>query len=219
VTELWEGGPVELPHTFHHAGVRLTLPYAENMWLLDLIAYNRWSHFYPGLLGENQGWELDVRLHDPTDTEFDIHQLFWVASTLLGRVSGLHLNRPGDEPDDDGYNAARVIAALMLTEWHAFAGWLVATGQGDPQRMPFWMLMVAAYRWQQELRANDPEQMMLLNTTLWPPPVPPDARGVLEQGAVVPPGYTVVDEHVVPEAFLAEEADTVQQQLREMGLL
>lgn len=219
MSELWEGGPVELPHTFFHAGVQITLPTVDNMALLDMIAYNRWSSFYPGLMRDNVGWELDIRLHDMTDREFDIHQLHWVATTLLGRISGLHLNRSGGEPDDDGYNAARVMAALMLTDWHSFAGWLASRAQGNPQHMPFWMLMVSAYRWQQELRAHDPELMIQLNVAMWPPPAPPQVQAALEAGAEVPQGYTVVDDDVVPEAWLAEEADTVRDQLREMGLL
>lgn len=224
MSELWHGGPVELPHTFEHSGVRVQLPYVDNTTLLELLAYGRWSHFYPGLMPEGQGWELEMRLWDQRDRGFDIRHLFWVASTLLGRIAGMHRYRPADPSDpitypeyeDSGYRAARQLSAWVLFNWPDFSAW--CTGRAlNPLDMPFWLLMGAAYQWQLDLRAHDPESIAALNEHLWPPSGERE-QGELPSGAP-PPGYAEVDGEYVPQAWLDEERRLLEAELREMGLM
>lgn len=223
MTELWHGGPVELPHAFEHSGVRITLPYVDNSALLELLAYGRWSHFYPGLMPEGQGWELEMRLWDQTDHGFDIRHLFWVASTLLGRIAGMYRYRPADprdplgcpEYEDSGYRAARQLSAWVLFNWPEFSGWCAGRAL-SPLDMPFWLMMGAAYQWQLDLRGHDADAVTALHEQLWPVPV---ARAALAPIDGTPPGYAEVDGELVPQAWLDEERELMQAELREMGLL
>lgn len=223
--ELFPGGPLELPHSFEHAGVRVSLPYVDNMRLLEMLAYGRWSHFYPGLMPESQGWQLEMRLWDQTDRNFDIRHLFWVASTLLGRVAGMYRYRPADPADpittpeyeDSGYRAARQLSAWVLFNWPEFIAW--CTGRAlNPVEMPFWLLMGSAYQWQLDLRGHDHDAIVALNDHLWPTPserVPL----ALDSAAAPPPGYVEVDGELVPQAWLDEERQLLETELRGMGLI
>lgn len=227
MSELWPGGPVELPHQFEHSGVLVQLPYVENMPLLELLAYGRWSHFYPGLMPEGQGWELEMRLWDQRDHGLDIRHLFWVASTLLGRMAGMHRYRPADPADpvgfpeyeDSGYRAARQLSAWVLFNWPEFSGWC-ASRSINPTETPFWMLMGSAYQWQVDLRSHDPEQVLALNELLWPTP---SERSILALPAASPdsppPGYAEADGMLVPQAWLDEEKALLEAELRDMGVL
>ena len=223
--ELWPGGPLELPHAFEHSGVRVQLPYVDNATLLEILAYGRWSHFYPGLMPEGQGWELELRLGDQRDRAFDIHTLYWVASTLLGRIAGMYRYRPADPSDpiafpeyeDSGYRAARQLSAWVLFNWAEFAGWCAGRAL-NPLEMPFWLMMGAAYRWQLELRGDDQDAVLELQETLWPPSAD-RAQPALPASGVVPPGYAEVDGELIPQAWLDEERELLQAELRSMGLM
>lgn len=225
MAERWKGGPVELPHEFTHAGVRIMLPAVSTEWLLETLAYGRWTDFYPGLVPEGLTWQLDMRMADPRDRVIDIWQFGWVARTLLGRVAGTFRYRPDPQPPDDGYTAARVLSARVLFNWPQFAAWC-ATRNLDPLGVPFWMLMGAAYAWQQELNPTA-ELASQLDALLWPMPKPSRrAELTAADGAggapleSAPSGPEVSDRvPVIPQHLLDEEAEMAQQQLREMGLL
>ena len=223
--ELWPGGPLELPHRFEHSGVPVTLPHVENVALLELLAYGRWSHFYPGLMPEGQGWELEIRLWDQRDHTVDIRHLYWVASTLLGRIAGMYRYRPADprdpitwpEYEDSGYRAARQLSAWVLFNFPEFSGWCAARTL-NPLDVPYWMLMGAAYQWQVELRGHDPDAIATLHEHLWPP-TPEGMQAELPESAAPPPGYAEVDGELIPQAWLDEERESMLAELREMGLV
>lgn len=227
--ELWPGGPLELPHRFEHSGVTITLPHVENTALLELLAYGRWSHFYPGLMPEDgEGWQLEMRLLDQRDRSLDIRHLYWVASTLLGRIAGMYRYRPADPHDpinspefeDSGYRAARQLSAWVLFNYPEFSGWCASRSM-NLLEVPFWLLMGAAYQWQVELRGNDPDALMALQSHLWPPVTERPATALPEgqEDAGPPPGYAEVDGKFIPQAWLDEERESMQAELREMGLL
>lgn len=222
MTELWPGGPIELPHRFRHDGVDLVLPTVPNATLLDLLTYGRWSHFYPGLIPEGHGWELELRYADPTDVAFEWHQFHWVARTLLGRIAGTMRQRPG-QADDDGYLAARVLSGRVLFNWPEFAAWCARHGFNDPMDRPFWLLMGAAYGWQQEAHATSAELLAELDRMLWPPrpalPPPPEADPEAEAEHAAPRAPGERPAPVIPQHLLDEEQDFVLAELRDMGLV
>lgn len=222
MTERWPGGPIELPHRFRHGGVDVVLPAVANTVLLDLLAHGRWSHFYPGLIPEGQAWELDVRLADPTDLVFDWHQFFWVARVILGRVAGTMRYRQPPQADDDGYLAARALAARVLLDFSGFASWCARHAFHTPlDDVPMWLLMGAAYGWQQELHATSAELLAELDRALWPPrmlppPPPEDEDRAL---SAVPTANGERPRPQIPQHLLDSERDFVMDELRDMGVL
>lgn len=139
--ELWPGGPLVLPHEFWVDEHRLVLPEIKPHTLLSWLASGAWWELTPLSLDANQALPLNLRFHDPDD-DYDYEHWWEIATTLLGRLSGLSTL----DGSTDGYWPARRLASTALHDWPFYAAWCAEHGRA-PLRGHLYEIMGQIYGW------------------------------------------------------------------------
>jgi hypothetical protein len=166
--ELWPGGPLVLPHEFWVDEHRLVLPETKPATLLGWLAGGAWWELIPLSLDPNQALPLNLRFHDPDD-DYDYEHWWEIATTLLGRLSGLSTL----DGSTDGYWPARRLASTALHDWPFYAAWCAEHGRA-PLRGQLYEIMGQIYGWMR-FRAGPGGVEKLDAQVFAPPPYKPVA--------------------------------------------
>jgi hypothetical protein len=82
VAELWPGGPLTLPHTIVHDGVKLTIPELPVIDLFYWLSNAQWWQLYPNALSGEATKPIRARLFN-ADDPLDLVHLHDVATRLF----------------------------------------------------------------------------------------------------------------------------------------
>lgn len=193
MAELWLGGPLVLPHTFTLDGHELTLSEVPTPTLLGWLASGNWSRLFPGLVSAEQMLPFTLRFRDDDDV-FDYDHLYYVATVLFGRLTGM----ASLDGLTDGWWPGQRLAATALHNWPIYSAWCAAHGHG-PFDGALHQSISSIYAWLRE-RAT-PEGWDRLDQTIFAPP----------------PHLATLSEAAVPRAIRDAEASAALAALREAG--
>lgn len=165
MAELWPGGPLTLPHELWIDGHRVVVPELDNATLLHWLAMGAWWELVPNVLDYQQFLPLMSRWVNDDD-DYDFEHMWDVATTILGRLTGLASLDGGT----DGYWPGRRLAATALQDWPMYCAWCAQHGV-DPLGGRFYEVMGGVYAWTRDRAASQPTPGEdKLNQQLFGPP-------------------------------------------------
>jgi hypothetical protein len=192
MTELWPGGPIELPHTLLIDDVPVEIGDVPVPRLLHWLATGNWGALYPLNSKSTQPGVNDpllTRFVDDNDEVVDYEHLYDVATLLFAHLAGVAptvgmiVTEAASTAAAAGWWPAVRLAATALSSWPAYAGWCATHGT-DPLNGPLWRVIPTIYAWVMDTAGGeDPSR---LERDIWAPPPPP--RGDVAAAAVAVSG-------------------------------
>jgi hypothetical protein len=162
VAELWDGGPITLPHSFTHDGVAFTIPELPVTDLLRWLAAGTWWELYPNAVDQEAVEPIRARLFDPDDP-LDVIHLHTVATALYGRLAGMGTAQAS------GWWPALRLANCVMDRWPLFHAWCISKGIITPLAGTLMSLLGAAYAWLRD--GLGPDQLSKVEYELWSVPM------------------------------------------------
>lgn len=157
MTELWPGGPIELPHAFSVDDVEMTLPEIPVRDQLWWLASGNWPALYPSSVLGAAAEPILRRFVDDDDDGMDYEHLWECATLLFGHLAGLATPEDGES----GWWPAMRLASTALYAWPQYSAWCAEHG-ADPLGGPLWRVIATIYSWLR-VGAQNPDALQRLD--------------------------------------------------------